>query len=309
MDFSTEQIAAFHAVAIHGNFSKAGHALLRSQSAVSTQVAHLEEIVGQRLFDRTTKRVALTEAGHILLRYVAQIDGLWRQASQELADLDHLERGRLVLCTSDTTACYRLPTLLQDYRARHPGIELVVRNAPSPHTIEAVCNHDVDLGIVTLAGLPPELEAIPLFPRHDVLICHPQHPLAQRPAVLLKDLECYALLLLDQQCASRRILDEVCVQARVSLRITMEVSSIEVLKRFVRINAGVSIVPAIAIADEVQAGMLAAVTMQDLALHAPYKMGVIYRKDRYVSRAAHSFLVALQAMFAPGLPVLATGTE
>ena len=309
MDVSAEQMVAFHAVATHGSFSKAAHVLLRSQSAVSTQVAHLEEVVGQRLFDRTTKRVVLTEAGRILLRYVTQMDGLWRQARQELADLDRLERGRLVLCTSDTTACYRLPTLLQDYRARYPGIELVVRNAPSPHTIEAVCNRDVDLGIVTLVALPPELEAIPLFPRHDVLICHPQHPLAQRPAVLLKDLECYPVLLLDQQCASRRILDEACAQARVALRITMEVSSIEVLKRFVRIDAGLSIVPAVAIADEVQAGLLAAVTLQDFTPHTPYKMGVIYRKGRYVSRAAHSFLVVLQAMFAPGLQVLATGTE
>jgi DNA-binding transcriptional LysR family regulator len=248
--------------------------------------------------------VALTEAGRILLRYITQIEGLWRQARQELADLDQLERGRLVLCTSDTTACYRLPTLLQDYRARYPGIELVVRNAPSPHTIAAVCNHEVDLGIVTLAALPPELEAIPLFPRHDVLICHPRHPLAQRPTVLLKDLERYPLLLLDQQCASRRILDEACAQARVVLRITMEVSSIEVLKRFVRIDAGLSIVPAVAITDEVQAGMLAAVTLQDFTSHAPYKMGVVYRKGRYVSRAAQSFLLALQTMFVPGLAVL-----
>jgi DNA-binding transcriptional LysR family regulator len=300
MDFPYEQMAAFHAVAKYGSFSKAGAALLRSQSAVSVQVAKLEGTLGKRLFDRTTKHVVLTEAGQILLRYITQITGLLQQAAQELEDLDHLERGRLVLCTSDTTACYRLPALLQQYRARHPGIDMVVRNATSPQTIEAVCAHEVDLGIVTLAVLKPEIEAIPLFSRHDVLICHPQHPLAQRTTVLLKDLEAYPLILLDQRCASRRIIDELCAQARVRLHITMELSSIEVIKRFVRIDAGLSVVPAIAIQEEVQAGSLAAVTLHDFSHRPWYKMGVIYKKGRYLSLAARSFLQELQAHFTPG---------
>jgi len=295
MDFPYEQVAAFHAVAKYGSFSKAGIALLRSQSAVSVQVAKLEATLGKRLFDRTTKHVVLTEAGQILLRYSTQIEGLLQQATQELADLDHLERGRLVLCTSDTTACYRLPALLQRYRECHPGIDMVVRNATSPQTIEAVCAHEVDLGIVTLTALKPELEALPLFSRHDVLICHPQHPLAQRRTVLLKDLEAYPLILLDQRCASRRIIDELCTQARVRLRITMELSSIEVIKRFVRIDAGLSVVPAIAVEEEVQAGGLAAVPIHDLHERPRYKMGVIYKKGRYLSLAARSFLQELQA--------------
>jgi DNA-binding transcriptional LysR family regulator len=300
MDFPYEQMAAFHAVARYGSFSKAGAALFRSQSAVSVQIAKLEASLDKRLFDRTTRHVALTEAGQILLRYITQIEGLLQQAAQELADLDHLERGRLVLCTSDTTACYRLPALLQQYRARHPGIDMVVRNATSPQTIEAVCAHEVDLGIVTLAALKPELEAMPLFPRHDVLICHPQHALAQRTTVLLKDLEAYPLILLDQQCASRRLIDELCVQARVRLRISMELSSIEVIKRFVRIDAGLSVVPAIAVQEEVQAGGLTTVALHDFQQRAPYKMGVIYKKGRYLSLATRSFLQALQAYFAPG---------
>src|SRR5215472_5478639 len=303
MDFPYEQVAAFHAVAKYGSFSKAGVALLRSQSAVSVQVAKLEAALDKRLFDRTTKHVALTEAGQILLRYSTQIEGLLQQATQELADLDHLDRGRLVLCTSDTTACYRLPALLQHYRECHPGIDMVVRNATSPQTIEAVCAHEVDLGIVTLTALKPELEALPLFSRHDVLICHPQHPLAQRSTVLLKDLEVYPLILLDQRCASRRIIDELCAQARVRLRITMELSSIEVIKRFVRIDAGLSVVPAIAVQEEVQAGGLAAVALHDLQHRSWYKMGVIYKKGRYLSLAARSFLQELQAYFVPGMRV------
>jgi len=300
MDFPDEQMAAFHAVAKYGSFSKAGVALCRSQSAVSVQVAKLEAALGKRLFDRTTKHVALTEAGRILLRYTTQIEGLLQQAVQELADLDPCERGRLVLCTSDTMACYRLPALLQQYRTRHPGIDLVVRNAFSSQTIEAVSAREVDFGIVTLAALKPELEAISLFPHHNVLICHPQHPLAQRTTVRLKDLACYPLLLLDQRCASRRIIDRLCAQARVRLHITMELGSVEVIKRFVRIDAGLSIVPAIAVQEEVQAGGLAAVTLHDFCHPPQYNIGVIYKKGQYLSLAARSFLQELQAYFTPG---------
>jgi len=300
MRWSPDQIMAFQAVAAHGSFSKAAAALLRSQSAVSVQIAKLEDAVGKRLFDRTTKRILLTDAGQILLRYVTQMEGLMQQALQELDDLDHLERGRLVLCTSDTTGCYRLPTMLQHYRQRHPRIDIVVRNATSPQTIQAVCNHEVDLGIVTLPAASDDLEVMPLFSRHDVLICHPQHPLAHRTTVLLKDLECYPLILLDQRCASRRILDELCTQARVTLPITMELSSIEVIKRFVRIDAGLSLVPAVAIREEVEASLLASVEVHDFHTRPAYQMGVIYKKGRYLSRAAQSFLEALRVHFAPG---------
>jgi DNA-binding transcriptional LysR family regulator len=116
-------------------------------------------------------------------------------------------------------------------------------------------------------------------------------------------LEAYPLILLDQRCASRRLIDELCIQARVRLHITMELSSIEVIKRFVRIDAGLSVVPAIAVQEEVQTGGLAAVALHDLQQHSRYKMGAIYKKGRYLSLAARSFLQELQAYFAPGTRV------
>jgi DNA-binding transcriptional LysR family regulator len=295
MRWSPDQMMAFQAVATYGSFSKAAVSLSRSQSSISVQVSKLEESLGKRLFDRTTKRIRLTDAGQILLLYVTQIERLMQQALQELDDLDHLERGRLVICTSDTTGCYYLPPLLQRYRQRHPGIDIVVRNATSPETIQAVRHHEVDLGIVTLPANSDDLVIIPLFSRHDVLIGHPQHPLAQRTSVSLQEIVSYPIILLDKACASRRIIDEVCAQAQVHLQISMELRSIEVIKRFVRIDAGLSIVPAMAIREDVAAGVLASVDVSDFANRALYQMGIIYKKNRYLSHAAQSFLEALRA--------------
>ena len=239
MDLTFEQINAFYAVATSGSFSLGAEKIFRTQSAVSIQINRLEETVGHRLFHRTTKSIELTEAGHVFLHYVEKIQGLLGEAQQELLDLDKMEKGRLIISTSDTTACYRLPEVLQSFKAQYPGIEILVRNSTSLNTIEMVAGNEVDLGIATLVFLKPGLEAIPLFSRSDVVVCHPDHPLANRKQLFLKDLESYSCILLDDRCSSRRILDQACEAAGVTLPIAMELSSIEVIKNLVMINSGV----------------------------------------------------------------------
>lgn len=297
MDITFEQLKAFQATAENLSFSKAADQIFRTQSAVSIQIAKLEDAVKQKLFQRTTKQIELTEAGKILLRYSTQIKYLLEQAEQEMTDLEKMGRGRLTICTSDTTACYQLPDIIQKYQAKYPGIEIIVRNATSLKTIDWVMDNRVDLGIATLRYLKPPLVAVPLLNRSDVVICHPRHPLAKRKNVYLKDLEAYGCVLLDQKCSSRRILDEACVAAGVALSVSMELSSIEVVKKFVSINSGISVVPEVAVKWEVEEKKLAALKIHDFQISDPIKMGVIYRKDRYLSLAARSFLDMLKSNF------------
>ena len=293
LDITLEQLHAFHAVATCGSFSLAGKKIYRTQSAVSIQIAKMEQTLNEKLFHRTTKSIELTDAGKVMLGYANKIKALLEEAGQELMDMGKLERGRLVISTSDTTACYRLPLILQTYKAKYPGIEILVRNSTSLNTIEMVLQNEVDMGIATLAYLSPEIECIPLFPRRDVVICHPDHPLARKQAVFLKDIERYECVLLDQNCSSRRVLDELCKTARVNLKIAMELSSIEVIKNFVAVNAGISIVPEAAVQKEQRSGELRLLILKDLQKSPEKKMGVIYRKNRYLSLAARKFLEEL----------------
>ncbi|MBA3030295.1 MAG: LysR family transcriptional regulator [Desulfobacteraceae bacterium] len=294
LDITFEQMNAFHAVASCGSFSRAGKKIFRTQSAVSIQIAKMEDALNEKLFHRTTKSVELTDAGKVMHGYVTKIKTLLEEAEQELMDMGKLERGRLVLSTSDTTACYRLPAILQSYKGKYPGIEILVRNSTSLKTIEMVMQNEVDMGIATLADISPEMEAIPLFPRQDVVICHPDHALARRKEVFLKDLEQYECVLLDRNCSSRRILDEFCKAAKVNLKIAMELSSIEVIKNFVAVDAGISIVPEVAVQKEQKTGELHLLTLKDFQKGEEKKMGVIYRKNRYLSLAARKFLEELR---------------
>ncbi len=294
MEVTFEQINAFHAVTKHRSFSRAGQEIYRTQSAVSIQVARLEQIIGQRLLHRTTKNIELTDAGKILLKYIEEIKRLLDQAEQALIDLEAMERGRLLICTSDTTACYRIPHFLQAFKSKYPRIEIIVRNATSLKTIDLVLQGEVDLGISTLSYLKPGLVVIPLFSRSDVVICHPGHQLADRKEIFLKDLEPYTCVLLDQNCSSRRILDEVCEKRKVHLTVGMELSSIEVVKSLVSIDSGISIVPEVAIQEELKAGRLVPLYIKDFMQDKPKRMGIIHREDRYLTMAAKGFLEMLK---------------
>jgi DNA-binding transcriptional LysR family regulator len=294
LDITFEQIRAFLAIVKYGTFSAAAEKIFRTQAALSIQVAKLEQTLHTRLFNRTTKQVELTEAGNVLTRYLKQVEYLLSQADAELGDLQHVKKGRLLLSTSDTTACYRLPNILQKFTRDYPGVEISIRNATSPRTLKLVMDNSIDLGIVTLVNIPSELQAIPLFPRYDVVICHPGHPLAGRKEILLKDLEQYNCILLDQNCATRQLLDRVCIRSRVSLNIVMELSSVEVIKRFVMINSGISIIPDVAVKEEVAVKQIAAMKISDYLKHKPVRIGVVYRKKRYISSAVQSFLDTLK---------------
>ena len=149
---------------------------------------------------------------------------------------------------------------------------------------------------MTLDKIPSELESHPLFPRIDVVICHPHHEVSDRKEVFLKDLEVYSCILLDGNCATRQILDHMCRDSRVNLKIIMELSSVEVIKRFVRIAAGISIVPEVAVQEEVASGQLVSLKINEYRDHTPVHMGVIFRKDRYLSSAARVFLDRLAQM-------------
>ena len=293
-DITFEQINAFHAVADTLSFSRAAEQLFRTQSAVSIQVAKLEAVVGHKLFHRSTKHIEVTEAGAVLLKCTSEIKGLLKQADRQLADLKKMAHGRLTICTSDTTACYRLPATIQAYQARYPGIDIIVRNATSLKTIEMVAAGQVDLGIATLKYLPASLTAIAMYERDDVVICHPDHDLAARESVYLKDLEAYNAILLDGNCSSRRILDDACAKSGVNLNISMELSSIEVVKNFVSINSGISVVPAVSVRKEVCEGRLVALVVRDFEALPSVPMGVIYRTQQYLTLATRCCLDLLQ---------------
>jgi DNA-binding transcriptional LysR family regulator len=186
---------------------------------------------------------------------------------------------------------YVLPDVVQQFQEQFPNVELHLTNSHSTEVTTWVLEGRVEFGLVTLPILNPHLESQPLFEREDILVCHPDHPLCSQPSVAPEELVEYPLLLLDRGSISRVTLEQMFAQADLIPRVVMELGSIEVIKQYVEIDLGVSIIPRFTAEVEIKEGRLYAVHLDWLPTHT---VGVIQRRKGYLSPAARMFLEMLK---------------
>ncbi len=289
MDFY--QLRSFCEIARQGSFTRAADKLFLTQPALSLQVKALEEELGEGLFERVPNHLRLTVAGELLYGHAQAVLARLEMARGEISALRQELRGRLVLATSDTNCTYVLPGVLQDFREKHPRVEIEIRNKMSPEVARLVLDHEVDLGLATLPVRHRDLLGEELFARQEVAICPPGHPLAKKKRASLKEVVAYPLLALEQGSTSRRFLEEVCRRAQVELRPAMDLGSIEVLKRFVEIGMGLALVPRVAVDEEVEAGRLQVVEVRGLPRRA---VGLVEHRGRQRSPVVAAFVELLK---------------
>ena len=303
MVFDSARLRAFAAVAHQGGFSKAAKELGKTQSSVSQAVLLLERELGQALFVRDGHTPRLTDAGRVLLVHATRIFEEMALAEAELAGLESLTFGELVLGTSDTLACYFLPPVFAAFLARYPKVELRIDNRPSPVIAERVSERKVDLGIVSLplpaslevSGHPvaERLDCLVLAPQEDVAVCSPGHALAAQPQVSVHELAPHPLLLLDRTTSSRAVVELAFAGKQLTPSVAMEMSSVEVLKRLAELGFGVAIVPRFSVHREQAAGTLSVLTLTDFG--APRSVGALTPRASAPTHAARAFLELARA--------------
>lgn len=289
----SERLRVFASVAREHGFSRAARTLGKTQSAVSQAIILLERELGAELFVRDGRTTRLTDAGMALLPHADRVFSEMEAARESIAALGDLKTGKLGIGATDTLSCHLLPPVFRAFRARYPGIDLRLENRPTPETALAVAEKRVDVGVVVLP-LPDSavgatrLTALPLVPYVDKVICLPAHPLSRRARVRPRDLEHESLLLLDRTTGTRLHIDAAFERAGVRPRVTMEMGSVEVLKRLVELGFGVSIVPAMAVHAEVQQGTLVAL---DFSSGGPRRhAGLVVSAGAPLRRAATAFV-------------------
>ena len=288
------QLRGFHEIARQRSFTRAAERLFITQPAISLQLKALEDELGETLLERAHKHIRLTPAGEILLRHTKAVLGALESAQAEIAGLRQELRGRIVLGTSDTNSTYVLPEALRAYRDESPLVEVDIRNKMSTEVGRLVVDDEVDLGLATLPVRERERleESQTLFTRQDVLICPPGHALAGRKQIALKTVADYPLLALEPGSTTRYLLEQSFRRADLKPRISMNLGSIEVIKRFVEIGFGVALVPKIAVEEEIESGRLHAVTVRGLR---PRPVGLVEHRGRRRSPAAAAFVAILGA--------------
>jgi DNA-binding transcriptional LysR family regulator len=281
------QIEGFLAVVQEGTLTKAAEKLFLTQPALSFQLKSLEGDLGQTLFERDGKQLRLTNAGRLLQSRAQQILDLVSQTRQEVTGLKEFQHGQLTIGANETTCLYVLPSLLQFFHEKFPGIELRLVVRKSAEVAALVVEGEVDFGLATLPLLDARLKTETLFWREDVAICGYGHALAAQDDLALAEMAQHTMLLLEKGSTSRLLIEQRLAQHGLIPKATMDVGSIEIVKRLVEINLGVAIVPGVALHEELKSKRLRAFRLDWLQ---PRAIGLLQRRNGYLSPASNMFL-------------------
>ena len=286
------QLEFFLKVVEEGSFSKAAVRVYRTQPAVSIAVRRLEEEIGAKLFDRSQKTPTLTDAGELVYDYAQRILALRDQARNVVAELRSLQRGRVRIGANESTSLYLLPHLILDYRERHPNVKVEIYRQVSERLPREVLDRNVDFALLAFEPVDSDLESFPILQDELVLIMNPDHPLAKRESVKIKELGKESFLAHNVKTGSRYKVVEAFTQHHTPLNVTLELATVETIKRFVQLKIGLAFVPHMCVREELERGTLTTVPVQGLTYVRT--LWVTHRRQMTFSHAAAAFLEVLR---------------
>ncbi|EPA9087996.1 LysR family transcriptional regulator [Serratia marcescens] len=247
MNYSLKQLRVFVAIARHGSFSRAGEAIGLTQSAVSHSVKELEAEVGVRLLDRTTREVALTDAG---LRLANRVERLLDELQAALLDARSFgvqRSGTVRVATSQTISAHLMPQCIAAGEREYPEIRIMLRDQAQQQVLHSVRNAEVDFGIVVDPVQAVDLECEAVLHEPFLLLCRDDHPFAAQQAVRWSALNGCRLVLQDYASGSRPLIDSALRQQGVEAQVVQEIGHPATLFPMVAEGIGISIFPALAL--------------------------------------------------------------
>jgi len=286
------QLKIFEAVARHLSFSRAAEELHLTQPAVSMQVQALEDQAGLPLTEQAGKKVRLTAAGEEVARQARRIAEQLREAGEALAALKGVEAGRLKIGVV-STAKYFAPSLLAEFRRRHPGVEvqLMVHNRGT--IVRLLAENEIDLAIM---GTPPgEFETVAReFADHPlVFIASPDSRLAQKRRIDPRQLAEETLLIREPGSGTRSALERFLVEHGVVAGKVMELGSNETIKQAVMAGLGISFISEHTIGLERSVGRLVCLNVNGTPLNRQWRL--VHRTDKRLMPAATAFVEFMNA--------------
>lgn len=285
-----DQLHTFLEIVRLKSFSKAAQSCFRTQPAVSAQVRQLEQDLNAPLFERLGTKIALTPAGKIFADYAEQILELRRRAQDSINELERTPRGELVIAANEATCIYVLPRVFSEFKMMFPHVQILVDRSYGSHVVEAVIDNQADFGITQLPVKEKRLQAVKIHSDEIKIIVPAHHPFAEMKQVLPSELIGQALLM-PKSGTTRSKLNAWLEPVEDEISVSMELDSTEMMKRFVMAGLGISFIAATHCQEEVAAGRLAAVSIGPDPMVR--QVGLIYRKDKALSKAALGFIDAV----------------
>ena len=274
------------------SFSRAATLNSITQSAVSQQIRALERRFHVSLIERGKKNFSVTQEGRAFLQASKEILHAYDSLGDRIRELQNIVAGELKIATIYSIGLHELPPFLKKFRALYPDVDVRVDYRRSAQVYSEVLDGHADLGLVAFPAKRTGLVVEDFWRDKLVLICHPEHPLAGRRRVRLRDLEGEKFISFEPDLPTRKVIDRLLREQGVGVEHAMEFDNIETVKRAVEIENGISLVPQTSVADEARNGSLVAIEVESLDMWRP--LGVMYRRHRAISPAQQQFVALLK---------------
>jgi DNA-binding transcriptional LysR family regulator len=287
-----QQLRGFCHAARSKSISKAAQQMLLSQPSVSLQIKALERELGVKLFDRHGPRIAITHDGQRLLDLAAPLVDAIDSLEKTFCLLrESPERGTVNIAAGGSTIQYLLPPFVERYTHEYPLVDVRLHNLTGKVGLELLRAGEVDFAVGPMFDTPPDITFHPLLTYEPMLITPHDHPLAKRRRVTLKDIARYPLILPPKNLSTHRIVESVFVNHSLDYDVKLEVGGYDVIKKYVALGLGISIVMSHCLTD---ADQLHRVPMGRYFPKRTY--GVVLSKAKPLSPAAEQFVRTLQTI-------------
>jgi DNA-binding transcriptional LysR family regulator len=279
-----------------GSIRRAAEALNVAPSAVSRQIALLEQSYGMPLFERRAAGMRLTSAGELFARQAHRTMRDFERLRSEIDDLQQLRRGAVRVCTTYNISGTVLSRAIEQFAVDYPGITFDVQMVNGIPAIEAVAAEQCDIAIAFEPPFHPDVEEVQALRDPIVAIMRPAHPLASRGKVTLRELTEHPVMLLDETNTTRIVLDRALAAEGLSLQARVTVSHLPVAFALARSHQVITFSPSEAARTDVEAGLLKVVGIDAPMLLATRSV-LCRHRSRPMTLAAQAFLLALRRQF------------
>lgn len=293
MNINLRQLRAFASIGHLASFTKAANVLHTSQPALSAQILQLEDGLGVKLFDRSTRSVALTQAGADLLPVVDKLLADLGDVVARANDVARKNIGRVTVAALPTVSSTLLPLAVARMRERHPGITIVLKDALAERIVALIRAGDVDFGITSAPPSDSRLVFRPLATDRMVAVLPRAHPLARVRTITLAKLLEHPLILMNRESSVRRIVDDACVAEGRLPAPSHEPAFMSTAIGMVRSGLGATLLPSSSIELE-KAPDVVVRRLDNPRLER--KLGLLRQRERSLSPASEAFVTIVQAL-------------
>ena len=283
INFDLNDLLAFRAVAELSNFRKAAETVHISQPAFSRRIDKLEQALGVRLLERTTRSVKLTAVGRDFARKVQQwlddMDG----TLLGIRGLSTSRLGEVAIACVPSTVYYFLSQVVRRYHERYPKLRVKIFDASANEVLAAVARSEADFGLNFIGAQEADIEFKTLLEERFVAACRRDHPIASKRKVSWRELAAYDFISVGKASGNRLLLDQALAGTGVQLNTVYETQHVTTMLGLVEAGLGIAAVPSLAMpaADH---PLLVSVPLVDPVITR--RVGLIRRKGRSLSPAA-----------------------